>query len=98
VDDQRHEQCCNECDSHCLIEHLKMLPTLLMLVGYVCDEWLRRVEQVASVPTRLVFVLFVYFTFLHLVSYLTINQQFGREVTKTHSDQRQVMSENGLVF
>jgi hypothetical protein len=32
------------------------------------------------------------------VSYLTINQQFGREATKTHSDQRQVMSENGLVF
>ena len=40
----------------------------------------------------------VYFTFLHLVSYLTINQQFGREATKTHSDQRQVMSENGLFF
>jgi hypothetical protein len=39
-----------------------------------------------------------YFTFLHLVSYLTINQQFGREAVKSHSDQRQVISENGQVF
>jgi len=29
------------------------------------------------------------------VSYLTINQQFGREATGSHSDQRLVMSENG---
>jgi hypothetical protein len=41
---------------------------------------------------------YVYFTFLHLVSYLTINQQFGREATKSHSDQRQVISENGQAF
>jgi len=40
----------------------------------------------------------VYFTFLHLVSYLTINQQFGREATGSHSDQRLVMSENGQAF
>jgi len=40
----------------------------------------------------------VYFTFLHLVSYLTINQQFGREAVKSHSDQRQVITENGQVF
>jgi hypothetical protein len=40
----------------------------------------------------------VYFTFLHLVSYLTINQQFGREAVKSHSDQRQVIFENGQVF
>jgi hypothetical protein len=41
----------------------------------------------------------VYFTFLHLVvSYLTINQQFGREAVKSHSDQRQVISENVQVF
>jgi hypothetical protein len=40
-----------------------------------------------------------YFTFLHPVSYLTINQQFGREAVKSHSDQRQVISdENGQVF
>jgi len=40
----------------------------------------------------------VYFTFLHLVSYLTINQQFGRKATGSHSDQRLVMSENGQPF
>ena len=40
----------------------------------------------------------VYFTFLHLVSYLTISQQFGREATGSHSDRRQVMSENGQAF
>jgi hypothetical protein len=39
--------------------------------------------------------LYVYFTFLHLVSYLTINQQFGREAVKSHSDQRQVIPQRG---
>jgi len=38
------------------------------------------------------------FTFLHLVSYLTISQQFGREATGSHSDRRLVMSENGRAF
>ena len=37
-----------------------------------------------------------YFTFLHLVSYLTVNQQFGHEATENHSGQRQVMSEKQL--
>jgi len=45
-----------------------------------------------------ILILCVYFTFLHLVSYLTINQQFGREATGSHSDQRLVMSENGQAF
>ena len=40
----------------------------------------------------------VYFTFLHLVSYLTVNQQFGHEATESHSGQRQVMFENGQAF
>jgi hypothetical protein len=39
-----------------------------------------------------------YFTFLHLVSYLTVNQQFGHEATENHSGQRQVMSVNGEAF
>ena len=33
-----------------------------------------------------------------LVNYLTINQQFGHEATENHSDQRQVISENGQAF
>ena len=50
-------------------------------------------------PPSPVFCFFLcYFTFLHLVSYLTINQQFGREATGNHSDQRLVMSENGQAF
>ena len=40
----------------------------------------------------------VYFTFLHLVSYLTVNQQVGHEATESHSGQRQVMFENGQAF
>ena len=40
----------------------------------------------------------IYFTFLHLVSYLTVNQQFGHEATESHSGQRQVMFENGQAF
>jgi len=40
----------------------------------------------------------VYFTFLHLVSYLTINLQFGREATESHSDQKLVIFENGQAF
>ena len=40
----------------------------------------------------------VYFTFLHLVSYLTINQQFGHEATESHSGQRQVIIGNGQAF
>ena len=42
--------------------------------------------------------MYVYFTFLHLVSYLTINQQFGRKATKSHSDQRQVILRMDKLF
>ena len=52
----------------------------------------------SSLPPSTFPALCVYFTFLHLVSYLTINQQFGREATGSHSDQRLVMSENGQAF
>jgi len=35
---------------------------------------------------------------LHLVSFLTINQQFGHEARENHNGQRQVMSVSGQAF
>jgi hypothetical protein len=40
----------------------------------------------------------VYFTNLHLVSFLTINQQFGHEAEGNRSGQRQVMFVSGQAF
>jgi hypothetical protein len=42
--------------------------------------------------------MFVYFTNLHLVNFLTINQQFGHEAEGNRSGQRQVMFVNGQAF
>ena len=39
-----------------------------------------------------------YFTFLHLVNYLTINQQVGHEARENHNGQWQVLSESGQAF
>ena len=40
----------------------------------------------------------VYFTNLHLVYFLTINQQFGHEAEGNRSGQRQVMFVSGQAF
>ena len=40
----------------------------------------------------------VYFTFLHLVNYLTVDQQVGHEARENHNGQRQVISVSGKAF
>jgi|APGre2960657468_1045069.scaffolds.fasta_scaffold386743_1 hypothetical protein len=70
------------------------------LISYLIDAY--RVFNHLTVNTEFLSVsplrMCVYFTFLHLVSYLTINLQFGREATESHSDQKLVISENGQAF
>ena len=69
----------------------------LAIIEFLClsSNNNHEISYMSGIPLH---IMCVYFTFLHLVSCLTINQQFGHEAKENRSGQRQVMFVSGQAF